>query len=94
MVIPNEKSNRLSIVQKDDVLSYNTLQSSGRLNQGDILSITFNFTPNSAAGVVNPGDLASNPVSITSPQKWLFLGYKGLPGSYRLDGRFFDLSLQ
>jgi hypothetical protein len=94
MVIPDEKSNRLSIQQKDDVLSYNTLQGTDRMDQEEGFSITFNFTPNSATGVVNPDVFVSSPISIISPQKWLFLGYKGLPGAYRLDGRFFDLTLR
>ena len=93
MVIPDEKSNRLSILQKDDVLSYNTLQGTERMDQEDGFSITFNFTPNSASGTVNPGLLVTNPVSVVSPQKWLFLGYKGLPGAYRIEGRFFALNL-
>jgi hypothetical protein len=93
MVIPDEKSNRLSILQKDDVLSYNTLQGTDRMDQEDGLSITFNFTPNSASGTVNPNVFVTNPVSVVSQQKWLFLGYKGLPGAYRLEGRFFALNL-
>jgi hypothetical protein len=94
MTIPNERLNKLRIVQKDNVLSYNTLQGTGTLDQGNGFSITFTFTPNSASSTINPSVFVTNPVSIPSAQKWLFLGYKALPGSYRLEGRFFAFELR
>jgi len=94
MTIPNERLNKLRIVQKDNVISYNTLQGTGTLDQGNGFWITFTFTPNSASSTVNPSVFVTNPISIASPQKWLFLGYKGLPGSYRIQGRFFGLSFK
>jgi hypothetical protein len=94
MTIPNARLNKLRIVQKDNVISYNTLQGTSTLDQGDGFSITFNFTPNSAGSTVNPNVFVASPISIPSAQKWLFLGYKGLSGSYRLEGRFFALELR
>jgi hypothetical protein len=94
MIIPHERLNKLRIVQKDNVISYNTLQGTGTLDQGNGFWITFTFTPNSASSTVNPSVFVTNPVSIASSQKWLFLGYRGLPGSYRLEGRFFRLELK
>ena len=93
MTIPNERLNKLRIVQKDNVISYNTLQGTSILDQGNGFWITFTFTPNSASSTVNPSVFVANPISIASPQKWLFLGYKGLPGSYSLEGRFFALDV-
>ena len=94
MTIPNERSNKLRIVQKDNVISYNTLQGTSTLDQGNGFSITFTFSPNSASSTVNPSVFVANPVSIPSAKKWLFLGYKGLPGAYRIEGRFFALEVR
>ena len=94
MIIPHERLNKLRIVQKDNVISYNTLQGTGTLDQGDGFSITFSFTPNSASGTVNSNVFVASPISIPSAQKWLFLGYKGLSGSYLLEGRFFALEFR
>ena len=93
MTIPNERLNKLRIVQKDNVISYNTLQGTSTLDQGNGFWITFTFAPNSASSTVNPSVFVAKPISIASPQKWLFLGYKGLPGSYSIEGRFFALVL-
>lgn len=93
MTIPHERLNKLRIVQKDNVISYNTLQGTGTIDQGSGFWITFTFTPNSASSTVNPSVFVTNPVSIPSAQKWLFLGYKGLAGSYQVEGRFFALHL-
>lgn len=94
MAIPNERLNKLRIVQKDNVIAYNTVQGTDTLDQGNGFSITFTFNLDSASSSVNPSVFVTNPVSIPSGQKWLFLGYKGLPGSYQLQGRFFALELR
>lgn len=94
MAIPNERLNKLRIVQKDNVIGYNTLQGTGTLDQGNGFSITFTFNADSAGSTVNPNVFVTNPVSIPSAQKWLFLGYKGLPGSYQVQGRFFALEIR
>ena len=36
----------------------------------------------------------TNPVSIPSTQKWLFIGYKGLNGYYRIEGTFLSFELK
>lgn len=94
MAIPNERLNKLRIVQKDNITAYNTLQSTDTLDQGSGFSITFTFNANSASSSVNPNVFVTNPVSLPAGQKWLFLGYKGLPGSYQLEGRFFALEVR
>jgi len=94
IAIPNERTNKLRIVQKDNVIGYNTVQGTGTLDQGDGFSITFTFNADSAGSTVNPNLFVTNPVSIPSAQKWLFLGYKGLPGSYQLQGRFFSIMIR
>ena len=93
MAIPNENIRKLRIVQKDNVIAYNTMQGTGSLDQGNGFWITFTFNPTSASSSVNTSEFVANPVSISSAKKWLFLGYKGLPGSYRIEGRFFALDL-
>jgi hypothetical protein len=94
LTIPNARLNKLHFEQKDNVISYNTLQSTGTLDQGNGFSLTFTFNANSASSSVNSNVFVTNPVSLPAGQKWLFLGYKGLPGSYQLQGRFFALELR
>jgi len=93
MTIPSANVRKLRIVQKDNLTAYNTLQGTGTLDQGNGFWITFNYGPTSASSTVNPSVFVTNPVSVPSAQKWLFFGYKALPGSYRLEGRFFSLDL-
>jgi hypothetical protein len=94
MTVPTSKNKKNVITQKDNVTAYTTLQSTSPLDQGDGFSFTFTYTPNSASGVVNPSVFVTNPVSIPSAQKWLFLGYKGQPGRYRIEGNFSGLLLK
>jgi len=93
MTIPAGNVKKRVIVQKD-VTNYETIQSTQNLDQGDGYSITFTFTANSASGTVNPNVFVTNPVSIPAAEKWLFLGYKGLKGSYRIEGDFSGLDVQ
>jgi hypothetical protein len=93
MTIPAGNVRKRVIVQKD-IPTYETIQSTQNLDQGDGYSITFTFTANSASGTVNPNVFVTNPVSIPSAQKWLFLGYKGLKGSYRIEGNFSGLEVK
>ena len=93
MTIPSANVKKLRIVQKDNLTAYNTLQDTGTLDQGTGFWITFNYGPTSASSTVNPSVFVTNPVSVPSAQKWLFFGYKALPGSYQLEGRFFSLDV-
>ncbi len=93
MTILNGDVNRRSIVQKDPV-TYETIQGTVALNQGNGFSISFTFTTLSARSRVNPSVFMTNQVSIPSAQKWLFLGYKGLRGSYRIEGTFLSFELK
>ncbi len=94
LAIPNSNSKKRVIVQKDNVTTYNTLQSTNALDQGDGFTFTFTFTSNSASGSVNSNVFVTNPVSIQSNQKWLFLGYKGLAGKYSIAGEFSGLEIK
>ena len=94
MTIPEGNVKQRLIAQKDNVNSYTTLQRSGNLDQGDGYWLTFDFTVNSVRSSVNPNVFVTNPVSVPSAQKWLFLGYKVLSRSHRIDGTFFSLELK
>ncbi len=94
MTIPSSNPKKTIIVQKDNVTSYNTLKSTIKLDQGDGYSITFKFDSLSASSTVNPSVFVTNPISLPSSQKWLFLGYKGLSGAYRVEGTFLSFDLK
>jgi len=94
MTIPSGNVRKRLIVQKDNVTNYTTLQQTDTLDQGDGFWFTFTFNDISASASVNPSVFVTNPVSISSPQKWFFIGYKGLNGTYQVDGNFFGLELK
>ena len=93
MTILSGDVNKRSIVQKDP-LNYVTIQGTAPLNQGSGYSVSFTFTTLSATSRVNPSVFMTNQVSIRSEQKWLFLGYKGLRGQYRIEGTFLNFELK
>ena len=92
MTIPAGNPKNRVIVQKE-IGSYNTLQTTQNLNQGDGFSITFTFNALSVRGAVNPNVFVTNPVSAPSTNKWLFLGFRGLTGSYSIDGDVVNLQI-
>ena len=94
MTIPQGNVKKRVIVQKDNINSYTTLQSTGNLDQGDGYWFTFSYSLNSVRSTLNPNVFVTNPVSVPSAQKWLFLGYKVLNRSYRIDGTFFSLEVK
>lgn len=92
MTIPEGNVKNRVIVQKDNVNSYTTLQQTSNLAQGDVgFSFTFNYSLNSIRSSVNPNVFVTNPLSVPSPKKWLFLGYRVLNRSYNVDGTFLNL---
>lgn len=93
MTILNGDVNKRAFVQKDPT-NYETLQGSQAINQGNGYSISFKFDNLSARSIVNPAVFVTNSVSIPSTQKWLFLGYKGLNGYYRINGTFLNFELE
>ena len=93
MTILNGDVSKRSIVQKDPV-TYVTTQGTVPLAQGNGFSISFTFNTLSARGNVNPSVFVTNQASIRSAQKWLFLGYKGLRGAYRIEGTFLNFELK
>jgi hypothetical protein len=93
MTIPAGNVKKRVFVQKE-IPSYETINSTSLLTQGNGFSISFTFTANSARSTVNPSVFVTSSVPIASSQKWLFLGYKGLSGSYRVDGTFLSFELK
>ena len=93
MTIPAGNPKNRVIVQKNPG-SYETLVTTQNINQGDGFSMTLSFNALSARGTVNPSVFVTNPVSIPSTNKWLFLGYRGLSGSYRIEGEFANLTVK
>jgi hypothetical protein len=94
MTVPAGNVKNRVIVHKDNVNSYTTLQQTASLAQPDDgYSLTFNYSLNSIRSTVNPSVLVINPISVASPNKWIFLGYKVLNRSYNVDGTFLSLEL-
>lgn len=93
MTIPAGNPKNRVITQKS-VANYETIQTTQNINQGDGFSFTFTFNALSARGEVNPSVFVTNPVSIPSANKWLFLGFRGLSGTYRVEGEFVDLVIE
>lgn len=80
-------------IQKDPY-TYETIVGSQRIFQGNGYSITFRFDNLSARSVVNPSVFFVDPISLPSSQKYLFIGYKGLRGYYRIEGTFLNFELK
>jgi hypothetical protein len=93
MIIPSGDVKRRPFVQKDPS-AYETMASTSQLEQVNGFSISFRFNENSARSIVNPSVFTTSPVPIPFSQKWLFLGYRGLGGNYRVDGTFLDFQLE
>lgn len=94
MTIPSGNVKKRMIVQKDNINNYTTMQQTNSIDQGDGFWFTFTFNDLSASATVNPSVFVTNPISIPAPQKWLFIGYKGLNGTYRIEGNFFGLEVK
>lgn len=93
MVIPTGDVKKRVFVQKS-APEFKMLASTSMLLQGNGYSISFSFTENSVRSRINPSVFVTNSVSVPSSQKWLFLGYKGLGGSYRVEGTFLSFELK
>jgi len=93
MTIPAGNVKNRVIVQKE-ADTYTTLQSTANLAQGDGYSFTFSFNALSARATLNPNVCVTKPVSSPTANKWRFLGYRGLNGSYRIEGEFVDLVVE
>lgn len=93
LAILNGPVEKRSIIQKDP-RTYETLQGSVAFAQEKGYSITFTFDSLYVGSRVNPALFVINPVSIPSSKKWLFLGYKALNGSYRINGTFLSFELK
>lgn len=80
-------------IQKNPI-TYETIIGSQRIFQGNGYSITFRFDNLSVRSIVNPSVFFVDPISIPASQKYLFVGYKGLRGFYRIEGTFLNFDLK
>ncbi|HNN14419.1 MAG TPA: hypothetical protein PKL78_12725 [Anaerolineales bacterium] len=92
LVIPNGDVKKRTVLQKDPA-NYETMQGTVALNQGNGFTVSFVFSDLSVRGRVLPNVFTTNQIPISSERKWLFLGYKGLNGSYRIEGTFLNFTL-
>jgi len=92
LAIPNGDVKKRTILQKDPA-TYETLQGTVSLNQGNGFTVSFVFSDLSVRGRVNPNVFQTNQMPLSSERKWLFLGFKGLNGSYRIEGTFLNFTL-
>jgi hypothetical protein len=93
LIIPEGNVRKRVIVQKDP-FTYETLLSTKGLDQGDGYSFTFTFTSATATGEVNPFVFKTTPKSIPVIGKWLYIGYRGMNNSYRVEGSITNLILE
>ncbi|KXK11391.1 MAG: hypothetical protein UZ14_CFX002002884 [Chloroflexi bacterium OLB14] len=75
-------------------ITYETITGSRKISQGSGYSITFRFDNLSVRSVVNPAVFFIDPISLPASQKYLFLGYKGLNGYYRIEGTFLNFEVK
>lgn len=94
LVIPDTTDIQRNTILQKDMATYQTMQGTIALPQGNGYSISFTFTPLSVIGKVNPAVFATNSFPMASQQKWLFFGYKGLRGAYRIEGTFLSFELK
>lgn len=93
ITIPAGDPNNRLLVQKNPA-DYETVRQTIALQQGNGYEITFSFDAVSASAVVQPKVLTINGIPINQPQKWLFLGFKGLKNGYRVQGEFVSLVVE
>lgn len=74
--------------------NYETIQGTQNLDQGNGYSITFRFDNLSVRSIINPAVFFTDSFSLPASQKYLFIGYKGLRGYYRLEGTFLNFDLK
>jgi len=93
MTIPAGNVRKREITQKN-VFTYETISSTQNLDQGSGFSFTFTFTSAAATGNVNPFVFKTNPFPLPVGDKWLFIGFRGLSDSYRIEGSISNLVLE
>jgi hypothetical protein len=67
------------------------ITTTGNVNQGNGYGVRFEYTAGSVKAVVLPNVTATNLIPVSASQKFLFIGYKGVNGTNRIDASFFDL---
>lgn len=93
MTIPAGNVRKRSITIKDP-FTYETMDSSASVDQGSGFSFTFNFNSLSVTGNLNPFIFVTNPFPLPSANKWLYVGYRGLSGSYRVEGSIIEFAIE
>jgi len=61
------------------------------VSQGSGYGIRFDMGAGSVRATVLPNVFATNTYSVSSAQKWLFIGYQGRNGNNHIEASFFDL---
>jgi hypothetical protein len=82
------------VIAWKDIATYETIQKTNPIDQDNGFWFTFEFDALSVVGELNPSAFVTDSASIPSSQKWLFIGYKGLKGYYRVEGSFFEYVLK
>jgi hypothetical protein len=93
LTIPAGNVKKRVITQKN-AFTYETITSTQNLDQGGGFSFTFTFNSVAATGNVNPFIFKTNPYAMPVSEKWLYIGYRGLNGAYRVEGAVSNLILE
>jgi hypothetical protein len=93
IIVPAGDPKKRPLVQKDPT-NYKTLQDTVTLEQGNGYTVSFTVDSVSASAEVKPKVLVINSVPIDSTQKWLFIGFKGLANTYRIEGAITSLEIK
>jgi len=94
MTIPAGSNVKKRSITLKDPFTYVTKDSSKDVDQGNGFSITFTFNTLSVTGNVNPFVFITAPFSMPSTNKWIYFGYRGLSGSYRVEGSIHDFVIE
>lgn len=93
MTIPAGNVKKRLVAVKDP-FTYATEDTSVIIDQGNGFSLTLVYNTLSVTGNVNPFVFVTNPFPLPSANKWLYIGYRGLSGSYRIEGSITEFVLE
>jgi len=82
------------VIAWKDIATYDTIQKTSPIDQSTGFSFTFDFNNLSVVGKLNPSAFVTDSASVPSSQKWLFIGYRGLLGYYRVEGSFLNYNVK
>jgi len=93
LIVPAGNVRKRAIEQKN-AFTYETISSTKNVDQGSGYSFTYTFTNASVTGDVNPFVFKTNPMSMPTADKWIYIGYRGFGGSYSVKGSFANFFLE